>query len=314
MLSGAWAQYYDGEQFNELRGWKAVDVIGGYNLGYPNVPADRFSKTYQGFIRPFVTGFYKLQCRWSRGSCSVFLNGTLMTSTPYLLQSNYNYRYKVEYSHTTSTYEMYFEWSGPEQFSNASFTTFASMPSSVLLHEAVCSQGCGSRGCCVQDDVCSCPEGWGGSRCEIELATCGADAPRNGTVVGGLRAKYYNVRLDDAPETANASLTQLQSTMSFDYGYNAAPGVGRDEWTIVYRGMIKSQQTGWHTFRVATERIFARLIIGGQKVFDWVESYSASIYLHASRLYDIRFDVQHWTSSASTTLYWDGPNFFEVRP
>ncbi len=96
-----------------------------------------------------------------------------------------------------------------------------------LLHTSFCEGGCLNGGCCVADDTCRCPVGWGGARCEVNMSTCGATAPVGSLVVGGLKARYYSDQVFDVVQ-----MERVDPSINFYWSGSPAPGLIGNDWLV----------------------------------------------------------------------------------
>ncbi|EDQ84040.1 uncharacterized protein MONBRDRAFT_30650, partial [Monosiga brevicollis MX1] len=324
IVPGLYATYYEGYAFDERRIGLAVPEV-AFDLGNggpsPDVSVDDFSATFVGFVRPTTTGWYRFRLRCTNGACGMYLNQSAYADSGngLLLVGGESVRVKLEWQHTSYGTTAVFEWQGPYESAavaqGADESLFVGVPSHALLHEVVCTGGCGGRGCCVAPETCACEPGFGGPGCEVDLDTCGLDAPGGSLVPGGLRARYYDALLEDALVTDGSVAygdAGVVARVSFDWGYDApVSNVSGDYWTGVYVGRLVSEQTGWHRLRVDGSGTVGRLYVGGVRLFSWSAAWTQAVYLVGGRSYEVRLDVQDETFTAGVTLFWEGPNFIE---
>ena len=206
----------------------------------------------------------------------MFLNRTLIANEPTQLQANLDYRIKVEHQHTTFSNYHYLEWVGP--FSTAqessSSSSFVVIPDEHYSHAVSCPDGCSGRGCCRADGRCKCQAGYGGDRCQIQLDSCGPDAPSGPAMTGGIMARFFSDR-----DFTNKVTDLVQDRIYLSYGQRPS-GVPRDTFSVRYAGRLLALQTGWHALGViSNSRSRARIIVNGVELYNWHENWSAFMYM-----------------------------------
>jgi hypothetical protein len=308
MLPGLAGQFFQGFNFDERRGAVPVeDVATVYSTRpYSTLPNDDWSASYAGFVRVFDSGHYRMRCRVTSTNdlCNVYFNrSTVSDVTNLTLTGGVSTRIKIEYQHKNgANHGMYLEWSGPHTTEALAYvnTTFVPVPSANLHHEVVCLAGCNSRGVCIADDTCLCETGYSGPRCGLKLDSCGTEAVSGSLLSGGLRQRVYDNSDDlDAVVWGALALETVDSRMSHIWGYRSPlSALGDDDWTVVWQGLIKIPTTGWYNFGVLSDNSNVRLVVGGVVVMDWVEDFSQRTFLLGDSLYNIRFDLRHFTSYA----------------
>ncbi|HEV7299457.1 MAG TPA: PQQ-dependent sugar dehydrogenase [Tepidisphaeraceae bacterium] len=123
----------------------------------------------------------------------------------------------------------------------------------------------------------------------------------------GLQATYY-----DNADFTGKSITRLDSTVNFNWGYNSpAPDIGGDTFAVRWVGKIVAPTSQTYTFHTqADDRV--RLWINGKLLIDlWtngsVRERSATIALAAGIENDIRIDYMESTGHAIMRLLWSSP-------
>ncbi|EDQ84772.1 uncharacterized protein MONBRDRAFT_39125 [Monosiga brevicollis MX1] len=320
IVPGLYATYYEGYAFDERRIGLAVPEV-AFDLGNggpsPDVSVDDFSATFVGFVRPTTTGWYRFRLRCTNGACGMYLNQSAYADSGngLLLVGGESVRVKLEWQHTSYGTTAVFEWQGPYESAavaqGADESLFVGVPSHALLHEVVCTGGCGGRGCCVAPETCACEPGYTGPQCELAEASC-SGSTFDQTLSPGLQFRAFDGILEDAVTSAYPAEVGRAATINFDYGYDSpGPSVPADYFTAVWSGLVKPPQSGWYTFRVWTSGVVARLFVGNVRLIDWTTGWSQAIHLAQDRYYQIRFDIQEETFTAAARLYWEGPGFME---
>ena len=92
--------WYEGGEFQDIAFVETVPIIRSiwsYN-NPPGITTTAFGIIADGFLRPFVTGYYRLVADDSNDSSNsdIYLNGTLLTdTTDVYLERNVNIRFKM---------------------------------------------------------------------------------------------------------------------------------------------------------------------------------------------------------------------------
>ena len=152
---GLAVSYYDdgnGERFHQLAHTSVARNV-NINTGgepFPQLPNDGWSVAFAGFLRPYVSGLYEFQCATSQGSCTIIVDGRVVTNgVQFNLTRNTNTRLKVEYTHGSFTAVCQLRWRMAGQ------SSFAAIPDRQLLHQTYCDGGgCQNGGCCIATDQC----------------------------------------------------------------------------------------------------------------------------------------------------------------
>ena len=120
------------------------------------------------------------------------MNGTQITSSTQnvSLTAGVPQRLRVEFTQTSGSPSVSLFWIPPG-------TVLSVMvPVKNLMRPVICSTPC-INGCCIDDNVCSCFQGYGGPDCSTPMATCnnGTSTMTNGYLQGifysGLNLQSY---------------------------------------------------------------------------------------------------------------------------
>jgi glucose/arabinose dehydrogenase len=120
----------------------------------------------------------------------------------------------------------------------------------------------------------------------------------------GLVGTYY-----DNPDFTGGAVARVDGTVAFDWGAGSpAPGISADTFSVRWRGQVRAQVSGAHTFYVRSDDA-ARLWVGGRLVVnDWTDhppqETSGTVVLAAGRRYDIRLDYRQNVGAALVQLSW----------
>ena len=144
-----------------------------------------------------------------------------------------------------------------------------------------------------------------GSRSSSSTVQIGAVQTNN----PGLVATYYSDTWLGTPVA-----TQIDSNINFNWGDGSSPttGVGPNNWSARWDGLIEAQETGTYTF-YATSNDGCRLWVNNMLLVDnWGAQASATnsgtINLVAGQEYSIRMEYCQFSATGVAKLEWSTPN------
>lgn len=127
-----------------------------------------------------------------------------------------------------------------------------------------------------------------------------------GKAGNGLKAEFFNnMKLEGAPV-----FTRTDPEIDFNWEDDPpAPGVGKDNYSVRWTGLLVPEKTRTYTFVVASDD-GVRLFIDGKKMIDnWTDHGTtvdtAVIDLKAGKSYEIKLEFYENGGSAVITLSWD---------
>ena len=177
-----------------------------------------------------------LQCSVSRGTCTVHVNNTIISSSDPVVSTRVNERVSlhISYQHTFSTASARLE------IGFNSTADWRLVERHRLTHVVECASGCGLHGCCVSNNTCACERGWTGDTCNVKLLGC---EDSNGDLAGTTGVFYQDTTFGG---TTSGQIIASASLAAIDFYYSGKPDplITADSWSATGLGPLHRSTLG----------------------------------------------------------------------